>query len=76
MPVFEFVCQDCRHAFEELVPSATQARRTECPSCHSRKTTRKLSLFAARSGMTRRAPAATAPTGCARCGDPNGPCGL
>ncbi|MCK6484984.1 MAG: zinc ribbon domain-containing protein [Phycisphaerae bacterium] len=76
MPVFEFQCQACDHAFEELVRSASEASKVVCPECGSKRAARKLSVFAARSGMDGSAKAASSRGPCGRCGDPNGPCAL
>ncbi len=34
MPIFEYVCKECQHAFEALVFGKQKA---ECPKCHSKK---------------------------------------
>ena len=34
MPIFEYVCQECRHRFEHLVHGATVPI---CPSCKATK---------------------------------------
>ena len=42
MPIYEFVCQACRHEFEQIVPfSATKL--PNCPACHSEQVQRQLS---------------------------------
>lgn len=42
MPIYEFVCQACRHEFEQIVPfSATKL--PGCPVCHSEQVQRQLS---------------------------------
>ena len=41
MPLYEYVCQDCTHAFEALV---FNGQSTECPECHSQKLERQLSV--------------------------------
>ena len=43
MPVYEFVCQRCRHPFEELVLGS---ERPSCPSCGSAELEKQLSSFA------------------------------
>jgi putative FmdB family regulatory protein len=45
MPIHEYVCTACGHAFEELVRTANQ--RVACPKCGAAKLTRKMSSFAA-----------------------------
>ncbi len=74
MPIFEYQCAGCGHAFEELIRSADDASRLTCPSCGGRKIDRQLSVFAARhsEGPTRVDPVPP----CGRCGDPRGSCSL
>jgi putative FmdB family regulatory protein len=50
MPLYEFRCAGCQAEFEELVGSSAEAlAKVECPACHSRTISRKLSTFATRS---------------------------
>lgn len=73
MPIFEYACQDCGHAFEALVRSDTVP---ECPRCHSVQLAKQLSVFAtaAAGAGADRAAAMAAPVGpCGTCGNPNGP---
>jgi putative FmdB family regulatory protein len=68
MPIFEYICQDCRHEFEALVFGRDKAK---CPKCKSQKLSPQLSVFAvsAKGGAK-----ASTPTGaCGSCGDPRGP---
>jgi len=68
MPIFEYICQQCRHEFEALVFGKDKA---ECPKCHSKKLEPKLSVFAvsAKSGASSSLPADP----CESCGHPDGP---
>jgi putative FmdB family regulatory protein len=43
MPIFEYVCKECRHEFEALVFGKQKA---ECPKCQSKKLEPQLSVFA------------------------------
>ena len=43
MPIYEYRCSACDHAFEELVRSADE--RVACPACASPKVKRLLSVF-------------------------------
>jgi putative FmdB family regulatory protein len=45
MPIYEYVCDGCRNAFEELRNASDESRVT-CPSCGSSEVTRRLSSFA------------------------------
>lgn len=68
MPIFEYICKDCDHAFEALVFGGEKA---QCPKCHSKKLAPQLSTFAVASkGSASASPAAGA---CGSCGDPRGP---
>jgi putative FmdB family regulatory protein len=69
MPLYEYVCRDCTHAFEELVfGDATPA----CPKCGAAAPTRVLSVVSVgRSAGP--AGAGRMPAPCGTCGDPRGP---
>jgi putative FmdB family regulatory protein len=41
MPLYEFTCQDCDHAFETLV---FQDEEAECPQCHRSQLLRQWSV--------------------------------
>lgn len=71
--MYEYACEACDVEFEQLVRTAREEKSVKCPQCGGGRVRRKLSVFAPRSGA---APAAPAPRGCGRCGDPDGPCGL
>ncbi|MFZ5810096.1 MAG: FmdB family zinc ribbon protein [Chloroflexota bacterium] len=49
MPIFEFVCSECGHEFEELLRSASEIENVRCESCDSPNVRKKLSLFASKS---------------------------
>jgi putative FmdB family regulatory protein len=68
MPIFEYVCRDCQHAFEAIVQGG---RKATCPSCSSEALDKQLSVFA----VSARADAAPRPAAgaCGTCGDPRGP---
>ncbi len=46
MPIYEFVCKDCKQPFEKLVRSASSATEVTCPTCGSRDVQKELSVFA------------------------------
>jgi putative FmdB family regulatory protein len=46
MPLYGFICDDCKDDFEELVMSSSKIDDVICPSCGSRKVQRQLSLVA------------------------------
>lgn len=44
MPVYEFICLDCRKSFSEVMSiSAYESTRVECPKCGSKKVERRWS---------------------------------
>jgi putative FmdB family regulatory protein len=67
MPIYEYVCSRCRHAFEDLVFGD---ERPSCPECSSSNVEKKLSLIARPAAS---APDLPAPGACGTCGDPRGP---
>jgi len=48
MPLYEFVCQDCRQRFEALVRRFGDA--VSCPACAGGRVEKQLSTFALASG--------------------------
>ncbi|RME41615.1 MAG: zinc ribbon domain-containing protein [Planctomycetota bacterium] len=74
MPIYEYICEACKHTFEALHRSMSDRSVPACPACGAKRVTRRLSVFAARG--TSESPASRGETGgCPRCGDPQGPCG-
>jgi putative FmdB family regulatory protein len=67
MPLYEYICRECRHEFETLV---TASRQPACPRCESRDLEKQLSVFAVAGSSRDAAPTAGA---CGTCGDPRGP---
>ena len=47
MPIYEYVCQQCKHEFEALVRNSSSKPEDGCPKCHSSRLKRKLSTFSA-----------------------------
>lgn len=48
MPIFEFVCNNCKEPFEELVFNASAVGGVVCPSCGSKEVAKQISTFASR----------------------------
>ena len=48
MPIFEFVCSECGHPFEELVRNSDAIGGVACPSCGSKQVKKILSSFASK----------------------------
>lgn len=68
MPIYEYACSDCGHAFETLVRSGTVP---QCPHCQSTALDKRLSVFATTGGSADPAPLMAGP--CGTCGHPDGP---
>jgi putative FmdB family regulatory protein len=71
MPIFEYACRQCGHAFEALVRSSTVP---SCPQCQATQLDKQLSVVGkvGASGLARDfAPAAIG--ACGSCGHPDGP---
>jgi len=43
MPIYEYVCDDCKSQFEKIVINRQQ--EISCPTCSSKKATIQLSVF-------------------------------
>jgi putative FmdB family regulatory protein len=68
MPLFEYICQECKHEFEALVYGRDKAK---CPKCESKKLAPQLSTFA----VSAKGSSSSAPSmgPCGSCGNPDGP---
>lgn len=76
MPIYEYRCTSCDHAFEELVRSSADAGDLKCPVCGKSRVERRLSVFSARDSAGKSSASIPSGGGCGHCGDPHGPCGL
>ncbi len=47
MPIYEFVCEDCKHEFETLLRKREEAEDVRCPQCRSPRTKRLMSVTGA-----------------------------
>jgi putative FmdB family regulatory protein len=70
MPLFEYRCSDCDHAFEVLMRADT---KLECPACHGDRLEKQLSVFAVSANGNPRAQQTSGPAPCGTCGSPDGP---
>jgi putative FmdB family regulatory protein len=48
MPIYEYVCDECKSRFERIVTAKTS--EPECPKCGSHRSTVQFSTFAAHTG--------------------------
>jgi len=69
MPIFEYICKECKHHFEAIVLGS---QTPKCPKCDGRKLDQQLSRFAV-AGEKSSASEANAGGACGSCGDPRGP---
>ena len=46
MPLYEYQCSDCGDEFEKVVRFSEADQNPPCPSCQSRNTIKKISVFA------------------------------
>ena len=51
MPIYEYICDDCKSQFEKIVINRQQ--EISCPKCSSKKATIQLSVFSSITGTTR-----------------------
>jgi len=70
MPIYEYVCSACEHAFEALVYGS---ERPACPSCSSRELEKQFSTFGTRRGTAEPDAPLSGRGSCGTCGDPRGP---
>jgi putative FmdB family regulatory protein len=73
MPLYEYICLDCRTQFDALRPIKEADQSIACPDCQGMNTSRMLSLFYAHSDgrtITQSAPACSACSShtCSTCG--------
>jgi len=70
MPIYEYVCSDCKSKFEQMRPLSQSSQSADCPKCH-KPASRKMSLFSAMStsvsGVPQAVPGASGHS-CSSCG--------
>lgn len=66
MPIYEYVCKECRTRFDMLRSMKDADAPINCKQCESMNTTRQVSLFFANSGG-RVVAGSNAGAGCAGC---------
>ncbi len=77
MPIYEYRCQKCNHAFEHLARSMGDDPGVVCPECGGKKIERQLSVFAAPQtggGQPLPCDSGPAPGDCGGCREPGGAC--
>jgi putative FmdB family regulatory protein len=51
MPLYDFLCRDCDHAYEDLVSSSDAVADQTCPRCRSGEVVKQYSSFALGAGV-------------------------
>jgi len=69
MPIYEFVCTECKNNFEKLVKNSKQ--KVPCPKCGSKKVEKKFSAFGMKVGDNF---TSSVSSGCASCNPAPGAC--
>jgi putative FmdB family regulatory protein len=52
MPLYEYQCNDCGDEFEKMVRFSEADQAQPCPTCQSRNTKKKISVFASLGGSS------------------------
>jgi putative FmdB family regulatory protein len=65
MPIYEYVCEDCKAQFEKIVINKQQ--EISCPKCASKKATIQLSVFATAGSGGSSAPSGSSSSGGGGC---------
>jgi len=65
MPIYEYICQDCKNEFEVIRPMGQADVPMACASCGGENIKRKISVFYAESGG--KAVAGTSAPSCGSC---------
>ncbi len=71
MPIYEYICLNCKHQFEAIRPMSQADAPLACQKCGAEEIKRKISLFFAESGG--KAVAGMAEPSCGSCS--SGDCG-
>ena len=66
MPIYEYVCEECKMRFERIVSAQNGAPK--CPKCGSHRSTIQFSTFAARTGNGTSSDAASSESDASSCG--------
>lgn len=66
MPIYEYICKDCGHAFEKLVPRVYTS--VECEKCSSSNVEKQFSVFGTTATSQTAAPACAAAKDCPAAG--------
>ncbi len=76
MPIYEYVCQNCKAEFEAIRPMSEKDKKIACKKCGSKKTRRKLTAAAKSFANALPVVSAGSASGCGSCSGGNcGSCG-
>ena len=73
MPIYEYVCSNCKSVFEQMRPLSQCGQPADCPKCH-KPAKRKMSSFSALSTNHAGVPttvAGTSSSSCSSCSSGN-----
>ncbi len=80
MPIYEYHCDACDKVFDHLAKSMADSKdHVPCPNCGSKKTGRKLSVFAVNTAGPKTSAATSSGhvhSGMCGCGKRRGSCGM
>jgi len=65
MPIYEYVCLDCRTPFEDLIRNKADEEALRCPGCGSGQLARQMSTFGVQGAVAKPITAGT--KSCAGC---------
>ncbi len=65
MPIFEYICKDCKKRFEALVYGS---REPQCPLCRGANLDQQISVFSVGAASSSRSQSVAAPCGAGACG--------
>ncbi len=52
MPIYEFICNDCKKTFEKFVMTYRDVREVKCPKCGSNEVQKLMSNFSCGCGTS------------------------
>jgi putative FmdB family regulatory protein len=73
MPIYEYICDDCKARYESIVRSPRQ--KVACPKCASERRTLQLSVFSAGKSSNGTSPARESSNSSGGCGCTPSSCG-
>ena len=53
MPIYEYGCETCQHAFEELIRNKQDEEELRCPACGGARLQRQMSVFGVQGAVSK-----------------------